>query len=156
MFLHCGVNLSNHIWVIYSDCIASFSNSYNKIRVIDILIGLFCRFLLQLSCQSAALDGPGNLSVVEANAFKHLNHLSLRLIQGSDRDVKDYLAACFSTLKVAESVRGGCVRKLFAQVCTLLDSVMSLMAAVLFILLFKSVSPKHGEEDMRVNFIIQH
>lgn len=57
------------------------------------------RFLLQLSCQSAALDGPGNLSVVEANAFKHLNHLSLRLIQGSDRDVKDYLAACFSTLK---------------------------------------------------------
>lgn len=86
--------------------------------VIGFWLVSFGRFLLQLSCQSPVLDGPGNLSVVEANAFKHLNHLSLRLLQGSDRDVKDYLAACFSTLKVAQSIRGGCVGKLFAIIST--------------------------------------
>ncbi|XP_039984570.1 spindle assembly abnormal protein 6 homolog [Xiphias gladius] len=58
------------------------------------------RFLLHLSCQSPVLEGPVNLSVVETNAFKHLNHLSLRLAQGSDKEVKDYLAACLSSLKV--------------------------------------------------------
>uniref|UniRef100_A0A7N5ZSV7 Spindle assembly abnormal protein 6 homolog n=1 Tax=Anabas testudineus TaxID=64144 RepID=A0A7N5ZSV7_ANATE len=58
------------------------------------------RFLLQLSCQSPLLEGPINFSVVETNAFKHLNHLSLRLAQGSDKEVKDYLALCLSSLKV--------------------------------------------------------
>ncbi|GLD67683.1 spindle assembly abnormal protein 6 homolog isoform X2 [Lates japonicus] len=58
------------------------------------------RFLLHLSCQSPVLEGPANFSVVETNAFKHLNHLSLRLIQGSDKEVKDYLAVCLSALKV--------------------------------------------------------
>ncbi|XP_060884384.1 spindle assembly abnormal protein 6 homolog isoform X1 [Labrus mixtus] len=57
------------------------------------------RFLLQLSCQSPVLEGPANFSVVETNAFKHLNHLFLRLAQGSDKDVKDYLAVCLSSLK---------------------------------------------------------
>ncbi|KAM3876236.1 spindle assembly abnormal protein 6 homolog [Diretmus argenteus] len=57
------------------------------------------RFLLQLSCQSPALDGSANFSVVETNAFKHLNHLSLRLLQGSDKQIKDYLALCLSSLK---------------------------------------------------------
>ncbi|KAF3691377.1 Spindle assembly abnormal protein 6 -like protein [Channa argus] len=57
------------------------------------------RFLLQLSCQSPVLEGPANFSVVETNAFKHLNHLSLRLAQGSDKEVKDYLAVCLSSLK---------------------------------------------------------
>lgn len=61
---------------------------------------VFLRFLLQLSCQSPVLDGPANFSVVETNAFKHLNHLSLRLAQGSDKDIKDYLAVCLSSLKV--------------------------------------------------------
>ncbi|KAG8003223.1 Spindle assembly abnormal protein 6-like protein [Nibea albiflora] len=59
----------------------------------------FQRFLLHLSCQSPVLEGPANFSVVETNAFKHLNHLSLRLAQGSDKDVKDYLAVCLSSLK---------------------------------------------------------
>ncbi|XP_053709936.1 spindle assembly abnormal protein 6 homolog [Synchiropus splendidus] len=58
------------------------------------------RFLLHLSCQSASLEGPANFSVVETNAFKHLNHLSLRLTQGSDKHVRDYLAACLSSLKI--------------------------------------------------------
>ncbi|TMS20222.1 Spindle assembly abnormal protein 6-like protein [Larimichthys crocea] len=57
------------------------------------------RFLLHLSCQSPVLEGPANFSVVETNAFKHLNHLSLRLAQGSDKEVKDYLAVCLSSLK---------------------------------------------------------
>lgn len=60
----------------------------------------FYRFLLHLSCQSPVLEGPANFSVVETNAFKHLNHLSLRLIQGSDKEIKDYLAVCLSALKV--------------------------------------------------------
>uniref|UniRef100_A0A8D3D5H8 Spindle assembly abnormal protein 6 homolog n=1 Tax=Scophthalmus maximus TaxID=52904 RepID=A0A8D3D5H8_SCOMX len=57
------------------------------------------RFLLHLSYQSAVLEGPANFSVVETNAFKHLNHLSLRLVQGSDKEIKDYLAVCLSSLK---------------------------------------------------------
>ena len=61
---------------------------------------LFHRFLLHLSCQSPVLEGPANFSVVETNAFKHLNHLSLRLAQGSDKEIKDYLAVCLSSLKV--------------------------------------------------------
>ncbi|XP_041791095.1 spindle assembly abnormal protein 6 homolog [Chelmon rostratus] len=58
------------------------------------------RFLLHLSCHSPVLEGPGNLSVVETNVFKHLNHLSLRLAHGSDKEIKDYLAVCLSSLKV--------------------------------------------------------
>ncbi|KAG7514319.1 hypothetical protein JOB18_030523 [Solea senegalensis] len=58
------------------------------------------RFLLHLSCPSPVLEGPANFCVVETNAFKHLNHLSLRLVQGSDKEIKDYLAVCLSSLKV--------------------------------------------------------
>uniref|UniRef100_A0A1A8CCA0 Spindle assembly abnormal protein 6 homolog n=1 Tax=Nothobranchius kadleci TaxID=1051664 RepID=A0A1A8CCA0_NOTKA len=57
------------------------------------------RFLLHLTCQSSVLEGFASFSVVETNAFKHLNHLFLRLVQGSDRELKDYLAACLSSLK---------------------------------------------------------
>lgn len=58
------------------------------------------RFLLQLTCQPVMAESSATFSVVEMNAFKHLNHLSLRLLQGSDREVKDYLAARLSSLKV--------------------------------------------------------
>lgn len=61
------------------------------------------RFLLHISSQSSVLDGPVNISVVETNAFKHLNHLSLRLVQGSDKEIKEYLAQCLSSLKVPSS-----------------------------------------------------
>lgn len=61
------------------------------------------RFLLHISSQSSVLDGPVNVSVVETNAFKHLNHLSLRLVQGSDKEIKEYLAQCLSSLKVSSS-----------------------------------------------------
>uniref|UniRef100_A0A8C4ZNV7 Spindle assembly abnormal protein 6 N-terminal domain-containing protein n=1 Tax=Gadus morhua TaxID=8049 RepID=A0A8C4ZNV7_GADMO len=56
------------------------------------------RFLLHLACQSSLHDSAAHFSVVETNAFKHLNHLSLKLLQGSDKEVKDYLATCLSFL----------------------------------------------------------
>ncbi|XP_061635532.1 spindle assembly abnormal protein 6 homolog isoform X4 [Phyllopteryx taeniolatus] len=59
----------------------------------------FQRFQLLLSCDSASLDGPAHLSVMETNSFKHINHLSLRLAPGSDKLVKNYLAVCLSSLK---------------------------------------------------------
>uniref|UniRef100_A0A8C1YDU7 Spindle assembly abnormal protein 6 homolog n=1 Tax=Cyprinus carpio TaxID=7962 RepID=A0A8C1YDU7_CYPCA len=55
------------------------------------------RFLLQLS--SAFDHSPSNLNIVETNAFKHLTHLSLKLLPGSDTDIKKYLATCLSTVK---------------------------------------------------------
>ncbi|XP_061152401.1 spindle assembly abnormal protein 6 homolog [Syngnathus typhle] len=36
---------------------------------------------------------------METNSFKHSNQLSLRLTQGSDKHVKDYLAACLASVK---------------------------------------------------------
>ncbi|XP_072516925.1 spindle assembly abnormal protein 6 homolog [Salminus brasiliensis] len=58
------------------------------------------RFLLQLSSTSSALDhSPANLNIVETNAFKHLTHLSLKLLPGSDVEIKKYLATCLATVK---------------------------------------------------------
>ncbi|XP_026091421.1 spindle assembly abnormal protein 6 homolog [Carassius auratus] len=58
------------------------------------------RFLLQLTSASSAFDhSPSNLNIVETNAFKHLTHLSLKLLPGSDTDIKKYLATCLSTVK---------------------------------------------------------
>ena len=39
------------------------------------------------------------LSVVETNPFKHLIHLSLKFMPGSDMDIKKYLAECLKQLK---------------------------------------------------------
>lgn len=73
---------------------------WGRQNVHNFFIIFFHRFLVHLSCQSPALDAPANFCVVETNAFKHLNHLSLRLVQGCDKEVKDYLAVCLSSLKV--------------------------------------------------------
>ncbi|XP_061684964.1 spindle assembly abnormal protein 6 homolog isoform X2 [Syngnathoides biaculeatus] len=56
-------------------------------------------FKLLLSCDSASLDGPTHLSVVQINSFKEIYFLSLRFTKSSDKNVKDYLAACLSSLK---------------------------------------------------------
>ncbi|XP_060797186.1 spindle assembly abnormal protein 6 homolog [Neoarius graeffei] len=58
------------------------------------------RFLLQLSSPSSALNhGSANLNIVETNAFKHLTHLSLKLLPGSDVEIKKYLATCLAIVK---------------------------------------------------------
>ncbi|XP_077389713.1 spindle assembly abnormal protein 6 homolog isoform X2 [Festucalex cinctus] len=57
------------------------------------------RFHLLLSCDSTSLDGPAHLSVMETSSFKHINQLSLRLTPGSDKHVRDYLAACLASVK---------------------------------------------------------
>jgi spindle assembly abnormal protein 6 len=41
----------------------------------------------------------GLFSVVESNSFKHINHLSLKFIQGNDATIKNYLAGVVKSLK---------------------------------------------------------
>ena len=43
------------------------------------------------------------LNIVEANAFKHLTHLSLKLLQPNDTALKKYLGECLVQLKVCFS-----------------------------------------------------
>ncbi|KAG6936291.1 spindle assembly abnormal protein 6 -like protein [Chelydra serpentina] len=63
------------------------------------------RFLIQLVTSSPALDCmPAYLNVVETNPFKHLTHLSLKLLAGSDSDIKKYLAICIKNLKMENSI----------------------------------------------------
>ncbi|XP_043403371.1 spindle assembly abnormal protein 6 homolog isoform X2 [Chelonia mydas] len=64
------------------------------------------RFLIQLvTSSSPALDCmPACLNVVETNPFKHLTHLSLKLLAGSDSDIKKYLAICIKNLKMENSI----------------------------------------------------
>ncbi|KAL3867901.1 hypothetical protein ACJMK2_040745 [Sinanodonta woodiana] len=59
------------------------------------------KFILHL-IHSAAYNGErttASLNVVETNAFKHLTHLSLKFLPGSDADVKKYLADCLKQYK---------------------------------------------------------
>ncbi|KAM5256595.1 spindle assembly abnormal protein 6 homolog [Ctenodactylus gundi] len=58
------------------------------------------RFLLQLVSPAAVLDNsPALLNVVETNPFKHLTHLSLKLLPGSDVEIKKFLAGCLKCSK---------------------------------------------------------
>ncbi|XP_065834488.1 spindle assembly abnormal protein 6 homolog [Oscarella lobularis] len=52
------------------------------------------KFLLQFVISSSSDRGVGTLSVVETNPFKHLTHLSLKLVPGSDAAIKQYLSDC--------------------------------------------------------------
>uniref|UniRef100_A0A8C5P6Z4 Spindle assembly abnormal protein 6 homolog n=1 Tax=Leptobrachium leishanense TaxID=445787 RepID=A0A8C5P6Z4_9ANUR len=59
------------------------------------------RFLLQLLTSSSVPDcAPASLNIIETNPFKHLTHLSLKLLAGNDNDVKKYLATCIQNLKI--------------------------------------------------------
>ncbi|XP_029473917.1 spindle assembly abnormal protein 6 homolog isoform X3 [Rhinatrema bivittatum] len=59
------------------------------------------RFLLQLVTSASALDCmPSSLNIIETNPFKHLTHLSLKLLAATDDDIKKYLATCIKNLKV--------------------------------------------------------
>ncbi|XP_058515525.1 spindle assembly abnormal protein 6 homolog isoform X4 [Ochotona princeps] len=58
------------------------------------------RFLLQLVSPAAILDNsPVFLNVVETNPFKHLTHLSLKLLPGNDVEIKKFLAGCLKYSK---------------------------------------------------------
>lgn len=58
------------------------------------------RFLLQLVSPAAILDNsPVFLNVVETNPFKHLIHLSLKLLPGNDMEIKKFLAGCLKCSK---------------------------------------------------------
>ncbi|MBZ3887075.1 Spindle assembly abnormal protein 6-like protein, partial [Sciurus carolinensis] len=58
------------------------------------------RFLLQLVSPAAILDNsPAFLNVIETNPFKHLTHLSLKLLPGNDVEIKKFLAGCLKCSK---------------------------------------------------------
>uniref|UniRef100_A0ABI7YS90 Spindle assembly abnormal protein 6 homolog n=1 Tax=Felis catus TaxID=9685 RepID=A0ABI7YS90_FELCA len=58
------------------------------------------RFLLQLVSPAPILDNsPAFLNVVETNPFKHLTHLSLKLLPGNDVEIKKFLASCLKSSK---------------------------------------------------------
>ncbi|XP_042534714.1 spindle assembly abnormal protein 6 homolog isoform X1 [Dipodomys spectabilis] len=58
------------------------------------------RFLLQLVSPAAILDNSAVfLNVVETNPFKHLTHLSLKLLPGNDVEIKKFLACCLKCSK---------------------------------------------------------
>ncbi|XP_041125895.1 spindle assembly abnormal protein 6 homolog isoform X2 [Polyodon spathula] len=58
------------------------------------------RFLLLFLSSTPVLDHtPAHLNIVETNAFKHLTHLSLKLLHGTDVEIKKYLAICLACVK---------------------------------------------------------
>ena len=57
------------------------------------------RFLLHL-VTSTIDKNNAMLNVIETNAFKHLTHLSLKLLQPNDTALKKYLGECLILLKV--------------------------------------------------------
>lgn len=63
-------------------------------------LGCVCRFHLQLATFSSD-RGSALLNVVEANPFKHLTHLSLKLLHANDSVLKKYLAECLIALRVS-------------------------------------------------------
>ncbi|XP_073431413.1 spindle assembly abnormal protein 6 homolog isoform X2 [Dendrobates tinctorius] len=70
------------------------------------------RFLLQLLTSSNGLDcTSASLNIIETNPFKHLVHLSLKLLEGNDTDVKKYLADCIKSLKLENCVLKGKLQK---------------------------------------------
>ncbi|KAM8930015.1 spindle assembly abnormal protein 6 homolog [Pelodytes ibericus] len=60
------------------------------------------RFLLQLSPTMGG--SPAQLDVIETNPFKHLTHLSLRLLPANDMEIKSYLASCLRCIKEEKSL----------------------------------------------------
>lgn len=60
------------------------------------LYELVFRFILQL----VLADGFATLNIVETNAFKHLIHLSLKVLPGSNEAIKTFLSECLREYKV--------------------------------------------------------
>lgn len=49
-----------------------------------------------LGAESANID----LEIIETNPFKHLSHLSLKLLPATETFIKKYLASCLKSYKV--------------------------------------------------------
>ncbi|KAL8586781.1 hypothetical protein ACOMHN_061294 [Nucella lapillus] len=64
------------------------------------------KFVLHLSMNGSGTGerSTAMLSIVETNPFKHLIHLSLKFVPGSDSDIKKYLASCLKQLKDTNSL----------------------------------------------------
>jgi len=60
---------------------------------------LLYRFLLYLATSTSDRN-HAMLNIIEANAFKHLTHLSLKLLQPNDTALKKYLGECLIQMKV--------------------------------------------------------
>lgn len=64
---------------------------------------IYYRFVLHFVSQGgfSGERSTAVLNVIETNPFKHLTHLSLKFIPGTDSDVKKYLADCLKQLRVS-------------------------------------------------------
>ncbi|GFO03271.1 spindle assembly abnormal protein 6-like protein [Plakobranchus ocellatus] len=49
-------------------------------------------------------EAPCVFNIVETNPFRHLNHLSLKFLPGSDADIKSHLASCLKQMKENNSM----------------------------------------------------
>eukprot|EP00118_Oscarella_pearsei_P002556 m.10874 g.10874 ORF g.10874 m.10874 type:complete len:625 (+) comp22752_c0_seq1:352-2226(+) len=61
------------------------------------------KFLLQFIVSSSD-RGLGTLNVIETNPFKHLTHLSLKLVPGSDSAIKQFLTDCLKECRQENAV----------------------------------------------------
>lgn len=57
------------------------------------------QYTLNLVQNEKQPNSPANLIISETNAFRQIVHLNLKLMQGDDTDVKEYLAECLSNYK---------------------------------------------------------
>ncbi|KAK3533371.1 hypothetical protein QTP70_019315 [Hemibagrus guttatus] len=121
------------------------------------------RFLLQLSSPSSALNqGSANLNIVETNAFKHLTHLSLKLLPGSDVEIKKYLATCLASMKITglndyrPVALTSVVMKSFERLVLsyLKDITDPLLDPLQFA--YRSNRPVDDAVNMALHFILQH
>ena len=66
-------------------------------KILYLQLPFFFRFILQLIMD----DGHSTLNIVETNPFKHLVHLSLRVVPGNDTAIKNFLSECLRDYKVS-------------------------------------------------------
>ncbi|GFS17218.1 spindle assembly abnormal protein 6-like protein [Elysia marginata] len=65
------------------------------------------KFIIEFVSGGSSLlggDAPCIFNIVETNPFRHLNHLSLKFLPGSDGDIKSHLADCLKQMKETNSL----------------------------------------------------
>jgi len=86
------------------------------------------KFLLQFVVGSGLDQGVATLHVVETNPFKHLTHLSLKFLPGSDAEVKKYLATCLKNLQDEKQMLERCLASTEADLQQKLSSCQEVLA----------------------------